>query len=128
MAVTAEQCRIAELEAQNAELRARNAHLGFEAEELRVMVERLTSELDALKALLGKDSSNSSIPPSRDDQASHQNCQARRAASRSQRKAAGRRPGKQPGSPGSSLSQRAEPDVVVPPPSRRLWRLWRRPG
>jgi transposase len=100
--VTFEQRRIAELEAENAQLRATVV-------ELRATVERLVAEVAALKAQMGKDSTNSSLPPSRDDLAARQSRQVRRAA---QRKAGGK-PGKQPGAPGSSLSQRADPDVVV---------------
>ncbi len=80
--VTAEQRRIVELEAENAQLRG----VVEGVEDLQAKVERLTKELDALKALLGKNSSNSSMPPSRDDQASRQSRQARRAATRSRRR------------------------------------------
>ncbi len=100
--VTFEQRRVTELEAENAQFRATVV-------ELRATVERLSAEVAALKSQLGKDSTNSSLPPSRDDQATRQSRQVRRAA---QRKAGGK-PGKRPGAPGSSLSQRADPDVVV---------------
>lgn len=87
--VSAEQQRIAELEAKVAELEA-------------VIAE--------LRALLNRNSSNSSMPPSSDTAAERALRQARK---QSQRSKTGRKPGKQPGSPGSTLRQVDHPDVVV---------------
>jgi hypothetical protein len=68
------------------------------------VIAELRAELEALKDRQGRDSGNSSLPPSRDGKDRRQ----RRAAGREARKAArwdgadvsGRRPGKQPGTPG----------------------------
>lgn len=74
------------------------------------VIEALRAENDVLKARLGKDSANSSTPPSRD----HVDRRVRRAKEREARKTAridndggvARKPGKQPGSPGSTLQRR----------------------
>ena len=87
--VSAEQQRIAELEAKVAEL------------------ETVIAEL---RALLNRNSSNSSKPPSSDTATERALRQARK---QSQRTKTGRTPGKQPGSPGSTLRQVDNPDVVV---------------
>jgi len=87
--VGVEQQRIAELEAKVAELEA-------------VVAE--------LRALLNRNSSNSSKPPSSDSASERAMRQARK---QSQRAKTGRKPGKQPGSPGSTLRQVDNPDVVV---------------
>lgn len=87
--MTAEQRRIVELEAKVAELEAIIAEL---------------------RALLNRNSSNSSMPPSADNATERALRQARK---QSQRTKTGRKPGKQPGSPGSTLRQIDNPDVVV---------------
>ena len=87
--MSAEQQRIAELEVKVAELEA------------------LVAEL---RALLNRNSSNSSMPPSSDTASERALRQARK---QSQRTKTGRKPGKQPGSPGSTLRQVDNPDVVV---------------
>ena len=84
--------------------------------ELRVEIEALRSENAELRARLGKDSGNSSTPPSRDGR----DRRVRRAEEREARKQAridngggvDRRPGKQPGAPGATL-QRRIPDRTV---------------
>jgi transposase len=82
---------IAELREANASLVAANA--------------ALQARVAELERRLGKDSSNSSNPPSSDGLGK---------PVRAQRRAAGRRqPGKQPGAPGAHLAQVAEPDEVV---------------
>ncbi len=91
-----EQERIAELEALAAELMA--------------TIEQLRRRVADLEAAAGRNSSNSSLPPSGDNAAERQSRQARR---QSQRQAAKRRPGKQPGEPGSTLRQRPDPDRTV---------------
>jgi len=63
-----------------------------------------------LRALLNRNSSNSSKPPSSDTATERALRQARK---QSQRTKTGRKPGKQPGSPGSTLRQVDNPDVVV---------------
>ena len=79
--------------------------------ELRVANARLLAANAALHARvaererrLGKNSSNSSKPPSSD---------GLRRPARVERRAAGGRPGTQPGAPGSHLGQVAEPDAVI---------------
>jgi transposase len=83
------------------ELRAVNA-------EQAGLIATLRARLAELECRLGKDSSNSSKPPSSD---------GLRKPSRAERHAdeqtEGRRPGKQPGAPGAHLAQVEEPDEVV---------------
>jgi transposase len=76
--------------------------LAAENAQLRVMVELLRSELAELKAQVGRNSSNSSQPPSSDG--------LDKPAPRSLRSRSGRRPGGQQGRPGKTLAQVAEPD------------------
>ncbi len=98
------QARIAELEAENAALRARVA-------ELNEQVAILLGKVADLEKLLGRDSSNSSKPPSTDPGSAKS---ARpENANRAARRALGRRQGKQPGAPGATMSQVADPDVVL---------------
>ncbi|MGH7746224.1 MAG: IS66 family transposase, partial [Candidatus Dormibacteria bacterium] len=76
----------------------------------------LESELADLLGRLGQDSKNSSAPPSRDNASRRE----RRAAERAERKAAlakknggeQRKPGKQPGTPGTTLMRRS-PDRTI---------------
>jgi len=80
------------------------------------LIEELRGRVAELEARLGRDSGNSSLPPSRDGKDRRQ----RRAEEREARKAArrdgtdesGRRPGKQPGTPGVTMRRR-EPEVTV---------------
>jgi transposase len=83
-----------------AELRAANA------EQARLIV-TLQARVAELERRLGKDSSNSSKPPSSDGLRKPSRVE-RRVAERARR-----RPGKQPGAPGAHLAQVAEPDQVV---------------
>jgi transposase/uncharacterized coiled-coil protein SlyX len=85
---------IAELREANASLVAANA--------------ALQARVAELERRLGKDSSNSSKPPSSDGLR-----KPARAARRADQQTARRRPGKQPGAPGAYLAQVAEPDEVV---------------
>ena len=72
---------------------------------LRAQVAQLAGRVAELERRLGKDSSNSSKPPSQD---------GLRKPTRSLRgDVGGRRPGKQPGAPGAHLARVAEPDEVV---------------
>lgn len=79
--------------------------LAAENAQLRVMLELLRAELAELRAQIGKNSSNSSKPPSSDGLS--------KPPPRSMRGKSGRRPGKQPGSSGTALAQVADPDVRV---------------
>jgi transposase len=97
--------RIAVLEAENARLRAL-------VEAQAAIIDELRAQVADLERRLAKSSQNSSMPPSRDDEATRASRQQRREAARKERKAA-RRAGKQPGSPGATLMQRADPDEVV---------------
>ena len=85
----------------------------FEAENgvLRVLVEQLQARIVELERDAGRNSSNSSKPPSADDQAQRESRQARRARERGDAKQ--RRPGKQPGAPGAHLARVDTPDRVV---------------
>lgn len=95
---------MAELEAENEALRARVA-------ELNEQVALLLGKVAELEKLLGRNSSTSSKPPSTDGGSAKS---ARpENANRAARRALGRRQGKQPGSPGTTLAQVADPDVVV---------------
>src|SRR5829696_8745706 len=86
--------------------------------EVTVVLRAVVSELEAanaglqarvteLERRLGRDSSNSSKPPSSDGLGKPVRAQ-RGDAGQTQ----GRRPGKQPGAPGAHLAQVAEPDEV----------------
>jgi transposase len=83
---------LALLAARDEALAARDARI----DALLVQVGELTAQVQALVLRLGKDSSNSSQPPSSDGP-------GRRPRGGSSRKASGRRPGKQPGEPGKAL-------------------------
>ncbi len=79
-------------------------------------IARLEARIVELEAQVGRNSGNSSLPPSRDGR----DRRVRRAEEREQRKQArrdgagesGRAPGKQPGAPGTTMRRR-EPDVTV---------------
>jgi transposase/uncharacterized coiled-coil protein SlyX len=83
------------------ELRAANA------EQAR-LIATLQARVAELERRLGKDSSNSSKPPSSDGLR-----KPSRAEQRTDERAERRRPGKQPGASGAHLAQVAEPDEVV---------------
>jgi transposase len=103
--------RIAELEAENALLRELNAGL---TERVRVLEEQLAAVLGKvaeLEKVIGRNSSNSSKPPSSD--AGSAKSTRSENANRAARRALGRKQGKQPGAPGFTLAQVADPDVVV---------------
>ncbi len=78
---------------------------------LLVTVGELTAQVQALVLRLGKDSSTSSRPPSSDGP-------GRRPRGGSSRTASGRKPGKQPGDPGTALRLVDDPDerVAIPAP------------
>lgn len=111
-----------ELEAQcerlRAELAKREVLLAAQAERLSA----LESRVEELLSRLGQDSGNSSAPPSRDRLDRRQ----RRAAERAERKARqhaeggegeARKPGKQPGAPGATLSRRVADRTVTHTPA-----------
>jgi transposase len=75
--------------------------------ELGQAVEELRAEVAELRRRLGRNSRNSSMPPSADD------LPGRQPPRRERRKGgSGRRRGKRPGAPGAAMSW-AEPDVVL---------------
>ncbi len=98
---------LALLAARDEALASRDARI----DELLVQVGELTAQVQALVLKLGKDSSNSSRPPSSDGP-------SRRPRGGSSRGRSGRRPGKQPGEPGTTLRLVADPDerVEIPAP------------
>jgi transposase len=96
--------RIVELEVENAALRARVV-------ELSDTVVALTGKVADLEKVLGRNSSNSGKPPSTDS--GTDKSKRPENANRAQRRAMGRKQGKQPGTPGSTLRQVADPDEVV---------------
>jgi len=69
------------------------------------VIEQLLERVTALEARLGKNSKNSSQPPSSDNPFI-------KPSPRSLRRRSGRRPGKQPGDPGARLEPVDDPDVV----------------
>jgi Family of unknown function (DUF6444) len=82
---------------------------------LTLQLERAQARIAELEARLGRDSTNSSSPPSKDSIAA----KAKRRADRSSReRSADRKPGGQPGRKGSGLSPAAVPDrrQTLPPP------------
>lgn len=83
------------------ELEAKVAALGGLNERLLVMVELLQAQVEELKAQIGKNSSNSSKPPSSDGLA--------KPAPTSLRGRSGRKPGGQKGHPGSALMRVDDP-------------------
>ncbi len=91
------------LEARDAQLSARDAEL--EAARARIAV--LAGRVEELERRLGKDSSNSSKPPSSDSP------YTKKPRDRSLRGRSGRGRGKQPGAPSSTLKQSADPDERV---------------
>jgi len=94
------------------QLREANARLVAANAEQASLIATLNARVAELERRLGKDSSNSSRPPSSDGL-------GKPPAPRRQRRGGGRAPGKQPGAPGAYLAQVPEPDqVVVHPPER----------
>ena len=110
-----EQPSYKELAARNAELTARVSELLAVVAEQAALIETLRTEVAALRRQAGRDSSNSSQPPSQDSPAAEAKAKATRQAARRARPA--RPQGGQKGHPGASLAWAARPDetrVVEP--------------
>lgn len=86
-------------------LRAELAQRDRVLAERDAVIESLMARVADLEARLGKNSKNSSKPPSSDNPFT-------KPAPRSLRPKSGRRPGKQPGDPGARLTPRPDPDEV----------------
>ena len=99
------------------ELAARNAELLAVVAEQAALIEALRAELAALRRQAGRDSSNSSQPPSQDGPAAEAKKKAGKQAARRARP--GRAQGGQKGHPGASLAWAARPDetLVIEPGS-----------
>jgi transposase len=90
------------------ELAARNSELLAVVAEQATLIETLRAEVAALRRQVGRDSSNSSQPPSQDGPAAGATAKAARRAARRGRP--GRPQGGQKGHPGASLAWAARPD------------------
>jgi hypothetical protein len=90
------------------ELRAANSVLRAAVSELEAVNAGLQARVTELERRLGRDSSNSSKPPSSDGLG-----KPARAERRDAEQTEGRRPGKQPGAHGAHLAQVAIPDEVA---------------
>lgn len=105
----------AELVALRGELaaaRSREAAKDERIDQLLVQIAELTTQVQALVLRLSKDSSTSSKPPSSDGP-------DKRPRGGSSRTRSGRKPGKQPGDPGTTLRQVEDPNerITIPAPS-----------
>jgi transposase len=76
--------------------------------ELSALVASLEERLARLERVVSRNSGNSSMPPSSDDMP------GRKAPGQRKRGGTGKRPGKQPGTPGAHLAWRDDPDDTVP--------------
>jgi transposase len=103
--------RNAGLTRQNAELAARVEELVAVAAEQAALIESLRAEVASLRRQAGRDSSNSSRPPSQDGPAARAQKKAARHDARRARPA--RPQGGQEGHPGASLAWAAQPDQAV---------------
>ena len=103
-----EQPSYKELAARNTELTARVSELLAVVAEQAALIETLRTEVAALRRQAGRDSSNSSQPPSQDSPAAEAKAKAARQAARRARPA--RPQGGQKGHPGASLAWAARPD------------------
>ena len=104
------QAELAARDAQIVQLRSQVAATDAQIVELRSQVVVLGDRVMGLERLAGRDSSNSSKPPSSD---SPYTKRPRTPKGRSLRGRSGRKPGKQPGEPGATLAQVADPDHTI---------------
>ena len=92
------------------ELAAQVAELKAVAAEQAALIEALRAEVAALRRQAGRDSSNSSQPPSQDSPAAEAKAKTRAASRRAR---PGRPQGGQKGHPGASLAWAARPDQTL---------------
>ncbi len=104
------QAELAARDALIAGLRSQVAVTDVQIVELRSQVAVLGERVAQLERQAGRDSSNSSKPPSSD---SPYTKTPRKPKGRSLRGRSGRKPGKQPGDPGTTLAQVPDPDHIV---------------
>jgi len=104
------QAELAARDVQIAQLRSQVAATGARIAELGLQVAALGERVMGLERRAGRDSSNSSKPPSSD---SPYTKPPRKATDRSLRGRSGRKPGKQPGEPGVTLAQVSDPDHTI---------------
>ncbi len=95
------------LRAENAALRARVAELEAETAELAAHVAEQAKTIARLERLISRNSGNSSMAPSGDDQPGKKPPQPK------PRRGGKRKPGKQPGAPGAHLEWNESPDATV---------------
>lgn len=99
-----QETRVAELTVKHAQLVTDHEQLTVAHEQLKAAFEELTAKVAKLEHLLSRNSGNSSMPPSTDDQP------GKTAPKGKNRSAPKRAKGKQPGAPGSFLSWSDDPD------------------
>ena len=97
----------AELAVRLAEAYRLIAELTEQAGRLAAQVERLSARVEELERQARKDSSTSSRPPSSDSP------YRKKGSDRSLRERGKRRPGKQPGDPGSTMNLVDDPDEII---------------
>ena len=104
----------AELRAENGRLREALERLGLLNEDkdaviadLRALVERQAEQIARLERMISRNSGNSSMPPSSDDQPGKKPPKPKPAGARK------RRPGKQPGAAGAYLAWNDHPDQAT---------------
>ena len=95
------------LRAENGRLREANERLRMLVEDKDAQVAELRERVARLERLISRNSGNSSMPPSSDDQPGKKPPRER------PRGGGKRKPGKQPGAPGASLAWRDDPDATV---------------
>ena len=95
-----------QVELYQAALAARDARIAALGSQVVVLGDQVAQ----LERRVGRDSSNSSKPPSSD---SPYTKKPRKARDRSLRGRSGRKPGKQPGAPGATLAQVPDPDHTI---------------
>jgi len=93
--------------AENSRPREANERLRKLVEDKDAQIAELRERVARLERLVSRNSGNSSMPPSTDDQP------GKKPPERKDRRSGGRKPGKQPGAPGAYLAWREDPDEWV---------------